>query len=143
MTTTKTFVIATLALALTAGTARAESVYCDRGKLGDAEAAVRQAQARYQVAQGWGAQNRAIALVAAAGEQLRAAQALCDVTAARSDMPLVNPFEADADPFAPAGHLPTEPLEVDPDMAAWLLVCGDSTAEECAGLATAETTERH
>jgi hypothetical protein len=124
--------IATLAFA---STARAESVQCDHAALARAEAAVLDAQARYQVAQGWGAQNRAIALVAAAGEQLRTAKALCDVTPATEDAPKVSPFDSDADPFAPVAHLPTEPLELDPDTVAYLLVCGDVPIEECMGLA--------
>jgi hypothetical protein len=126
-----------LVLALAGGTyaacdAHADSLVCDHAALARAEATVLDAQARYATATGWGAQNRAVALVAAAGEQLRTARQLCDVS-----------VDGGADPFAVA-TLPTEPLELDPDTAVWLLVCGDSTAEECAGIAVAddERTER-
>jgi hypothetical protein len=126
--------LATLALAPTARAA--ESTQCDRAALARAEAAVNDSEARCSTATGWGAQNRALALLQAATEQLRTARQLCNVTPASEDKPLANPFETDADPFAPVAHLPIERLEaVDPDTAAWLLVCGDSTAEECAGLA--------
>jgi hypothetical protein len=90
------------------GTARAESTACDHAALARAEAGLLPAQARYTAARDWGSQNRAVALVAAAGEQLRTAQALCTVTEVA---PKLSPFEADADPFesespAPAWHEP-------------------------------------
>jgi len=124
-------VLATLPFA--ANTASAESVYCDRGKLASGETAVLDAQARFYAAIDWAAQNRTLALLVAATEQLRLARVLCDVLEAREDKPKVSPFEPDTDPFAPVANLPTESLEVAPDMAAWLLVCGTARPRNAPG----------
>jgi hypothetical protein len=98
--------------------ARAESTACDHAALARAEAGLLSAQAQYTAARDWGSQNRAVALVAAAKEQLRTARALCGVVPV-AVATTVDPFETD---------------EMDPDEAAWLAVCGDATADECGGL---------
>jgi len=104
--------------------APAQSPACDRAALARAEASVLDAQARFATAADWGAQNRALALVAAARDQLAAATALCAPTKHAELPALASPFEtADApDPFEPE------------EDAAYLLVCGSLTVEECAGL---------
>jgi hypothetical protein len=112
--------LAILLLALTLA-ASTDSLACDRASLSHAETTINEAQRVQFACMDPGECTLADQLVRAAVEQLRAARALCDVPAPAISSG-ADPFEADA------------VATLDPDKAAWQLVCGDATAEECAGL---------
>jgi len=116
--------VLTLALAgatCPAATSRADSLACDLAALARAKAGVVDAQARYSMAGDWGAQNRALALVAAATEQLRTARALCSHPEPVELAARANPFEEDpfevssvAAPWHEPIPVPGIPYLVDP-----------------------------
>lgn len=97
----------------------AESTYCDRAALARAEAEAVRAEAQYYRSP----TPQAIAMVEAALDWKRAAEALC---AGRETV--VDPFEDE-----PPVLVDTE---LSPEAAAWMAVCGEQTPEECGGIET-------
>ena len=91
---------------------------CDRGALARAESAAVTAERLSYNARGADSALLAAQMIRAAGEQLRAARALCEVAEAAP----VFPFASEAEPFA------TD--ELDPDLAEWRAVMGDGDTVE-------------